>query len=166
MAAYRLVRAQHGLPVERSSVPVSSAGREASQDQDQAEAQSPSAESFSSPISSPSPFGFVNIDMTMTTIGHLALFNQHVQKSNLPVEWVYLQSDPSIDPSIQLAAGAQGSQQLISPNMIRGMKTTPIWSVQVLVDGQCLGMGKGGTKKVARNEAAKRGLRNMGIYVW
>lgn len=165
MAAYRLVRAQHGLPVDYSSAPVPPAGREPPQDPDQAEAQSSSVES-SSHISSPSPFGFVNIDMTMTTVGHLALFNQHVQKSNLSVEWVYLQSDPPIDPSIQFAAGAQGSQQLISPNMMKGMKTTPIWSVQVLVGGQCLGMGKGGTKKVARNEAAKRGLRNMGIYVW
>lgn len=77
-----------------------------------------------------------------TTIGHLALFNQQVQKANRAVEWVY--SD-----------GAEGE----------GTKTTPVWVVKVFVDGQCLGRGKGGTKKGARNEAAKEGLVGLGIYV-
>lgn len=77
-----------------------------------------------------------------TTIGHLALFNQHVQKANKAVEWVY--SD-----------GGEGE----------GKQTTPIWLVKVFVDGECLGKGKGGTKKVARNEAAKQGLEGLGVYV-
>ena len=38
------------------------------------------------------------------------------------------------------------------------------WIMSVLVDGQCLGKGKGGTKKKARNEAAKEGLECLGVY--
>lgn len=79
---------------------------------------------------------------TSTTIGHLALFNQHLQKSNQAVEWIY--SD-----------GGEGE----------GTKTTPVWVVKVLVDGECFGTGKGGTKKAARNEAAKEGLKALGIFV-
>jgi len=40
-----------------------------------------------------------------------------------------------------------------------------VWVVEVLVDGKCLGKGKGGTKKGARNEAAKEGLESLGIHV-
>ncbi len=49
--------------------------------------------------------------------------------------------------------------------MARGLKTTPVWYVKVVVDGGCLGHGKGGTKKLARNEAAKLGLRALGVHV-
>ncbi|KAE9383135.1 hypothetical protein BT96DRAFT_1009603 [Gymnopus androsaceus JB14] len=109
---------------------------------------------------SPSPFGYVNIDMTMTgPIGHLALFNQHTQKSNRAVEWIYSEVNPEVDPA------AQGSLQLISPSMMKGMKTTPIWIVKVVVDGECLGQGKGWSKRVARIEAAKLGLRSLGVSV-
>jgi len=66
-----------------------------------------------------------------------------VQKANRVVEWVY--SD-----------GGNGES---------GTKTTPVWVVSVLVDGECLGKGKGGTKKAARNEAAKEGLVNLGVHV-
>jgi len=48
---------------------------------------------------------------------------------------------------------------------MRGIKFTPVWVVEVLVNGKCLGRGKGGTKKVARNEAAKLGLQSLGIHV-
>ena len=75
------------------------------------------------------------------SIGHLSLFNQYVQQRNLPVEWVYKDS-----------AG-------------EGTKTTPIWVVRAMVDGKCLGRGRGSTKKAARNEAAKEGLQQMGVYV-
>jgi ribonuclease-3 len=77
-----------------------------------------------------------------TTIGHLALFNQHLQKKK--VEWVY---------------SNVGDNEL-------GNKTTPVWMVKVLVDGVHFGEGKGGTKKAARNEAAKQGLEKLGIIVW
>jgi ribonuclease-3 len=65
-----------------------------------------------------------------------------VQKANQAVEWVY--SD-----------GGDG----------QSTKTTPVWVVKVLVDGKCLGKGKGGTKKAARNEAAKEGLESLGVHV-
>lgn len=40
-----------------------------------------------------------------------------------------------------------------------------MWVVSVFVDGECLGKGKGGTKKAARNEAAKEGLVSLGVHV-
>jgi ribonuclease-3 len=91
----------------------------------------------------------------MTTTGHLALFNQHLQKSNRSVEWKY--SDPLKDGD---------SDQNVSPEMTKGMKTTPVWCVKVLVDGEVYGNGRGSNKKAARNEAAKVGLEKMGIHVW
>ncbi|KAI0660732.1 ribonuclease III [Cubamyces menziesii] len=76
-----------------------------------------------------------------TSIGHLSLFNQHLQQQCKAIEWVYSDS-----------AG-------------EGTKTTPIWIVRAMVDGECLGRGRGSTKKAARNEAAKEGLVKLGIPV-
>ena len=45
-------------------------------------------------------------------------------------------------------------------------KTTPVWYVKVLIDGDLYARGKGNTKKAARNEAAKVGLERLGIKVW
>jgi len=121
--AYAIVRKQHGLPPLPTSTPPSSV--------------------IKPPWTIPSSLS-INYTPTpiSTTIGHLALFNQHLQKANRAVEWKY--SD-----------GAEGE----------GTKTTPVWVVEVLVDGKCLGKGKGGTKKGARNEAAKEGLESLGIHV-
>lgn len=120
--AYSLVRAQHGLS---SSTPPPQTG-----EQD----------------------GTANVQalddlarMTLsgsTTIGHLSLFNQHIQKADKAVEWVY--SDGGIG---------------------EGKKNTPIWAVTVMVDGESFGHGKGLSKKAARNEAAKQGLEGLGIHV-
>ena len=74
-------------------------------------------------------------------VGHLSLFNQHLQQQSKSIEWVYVDS-----------AG-------------EGTKTTPIWVVRAMIDGECLGRGRGSTKKAARNEAAKEGLIALGIYV-
>ncbi|KAJ3812017.1 ribonuclease III [Lentinula aff. lateritia] len=125
VSAYRIVRTQHGLSAD-SQPPRS---HKSLDDQN---------------VPSRSPFGDVNRDMTMTTVGHLALFNQHIQKSNQPVEWIY---------------------DSTNPEMMKGMKATTIWSVRVIVNGKCLGKGRGGTKKLARNEAAKLGLTSLGIHV-
>ncbi|KAJ3851733.1 ribonuclease III [Lentinula lateritia] len=125
VSAYRIVRTQHGLSAD-SQAPRS---HKSLDDQN---------------VPSRSPFGDVNRDMTMTTVGHLALFNQHIQKSNQPVEWIY---------------------DSTNPEMMKGMKATTIWSVRVIVNGKCLGKGRGGTKKLARNEAAKLGLTSLGIHV-
>ncbi|KAF9238836.1 ribonuclease III [Melanogaster broomeanus] len=78
---------------------------------------------------------------TPTTTGHLALFNQQLQKARREVEWLY------------------------SDGVGQGTDTTPIWVVRVEVDGEVFGKGRGGTKKAARNEAAKEGLVRMGIVV-
>lgn len=75
------------------------------------------------------------------SIGHLSLFNQHLQQQLKSIEWVYSDS-----------AG-------------EGTRTTPIWVVRAMVDGECLGRGRGSTKKAARNEAAKEGLAKLGIAV-
>lgn len=124
--AYSIVRTQHGLP----PLPTPES--------------TPLLISVRPPwATSPLPIAYNTAYTPMSsTIGHLALFNQHVQKGNRAVEWVY--SD-----------GAEDG----------GTKTTPVWVVKVLVDGKCLGRGKGGTKKGARNEAAKEGLVGLGIYV-
>jgi len=77
-----------------------------------------------------------------TTSGHLSLFNQHIQKAEKTVEWVY-------------SGGSSNESK----------RTTPVWGVKVMVDGECLGQGKGLSKKAARNEAAKQGLEGLGVYV-
>lgn len=123
--AYTLTRTQHGLPPlpTPSSSPPTSAGKHDG-------------------TGTPPALDLARMTQESTTIGHLSLFNQHVQKADRTVEWVY--SD-----------GGNGE----------GKKTTPIWVVKVLVDGECLGQGRGGTKKAARNEAAKEGLEGLGVYV-
>jgi len=133
-AAYNVVRAQHGLP------PISSSPRSEG-------AVSPTSSSSSS---SP-PLG------TDPTTGHLALFNQQLQKSSKRVEWVYSEEHPFGDGA---GASADGNGSLV-----HGNKTTPVWYGQVLVDGIVYGRGRGTTKKAAKNEAAKQGLLHMGITV-
>ncbi|KAF9649367.1 ribonuclease III [Thelephora ganbajun] len=76
-----------------------------------------------------------------TSVGHLALFNQRLQQESKRVEWVYTDS-----------AG-------------EGTKTTPVWVVRAIVDGNCVGRGRGSTKKAAKNEAAKEGLIKLGVDI-
>lgn len=83
---------------------------------------------------------------TRTTAGHLALFNQHLQRGNPTVEWAYS-----------------------SPDGV-GTSTTPVWEAAVIVNGEEYGRGRGNTKQNAKNEAAKVGLkrfdrRNQETYV-
>ncbi|KAF9464826.1 ribonuclease III domain-containing protein [Collybia nuda] len=130
-AAYHIVRKEHGLPPMPTPSPSPSPG------------SSPVAQSTSTEL------------MPTTTIGHLALFNQHLQKHNCQVEWIY--SDKGFDNEDPNAP---------KDTLIRGTKTTPVWFVKVMVDGTFYGRGRGNTKKAARNEAAKGGLEMMGIFVW
>ncbi|KAG1752427.1 ribonuclease III domain-containing protein [Suillus paluster] len=118
--AYKRVREQHRLPPLEPAALVA-----------------PDTVLASPPPSPPQHRSSVN----PTTIGHLALFNQQLQKANRVVEWIY----------------ADGTGE--------GTKTTPIWIVTCEVDGEVYGHGQGGTKKAARNEAAKEGLKKMGIEV-
>lgn len=93
--------------------------------------------------------------MPTPTVGHLALFNQQLQKANRLVEWVYSDGEPF----------GNGTKDL-GDVFMRGTKTTPVWTVRVMVDGELYGRGTGNTKKAARNEAAKEGLEKMGVFVW
>jgi len=94
-------------------------------------------------------------------IGHLALFNQHLQKSNREVEWIY--SDGSSCSGGDVGGAGYNDMGLPAEVMICGTKTTPVWYVKVLVDGTLHGRGRGNTKRAARNEAAKEGLCKLGI---
>ena len=93
------------------------------------------------------------------TIGHLALFNQHLQKANRQVEWIYSNGgDPQDNGYTDMG---------LSPDLaIISTKTTPVWYVKVMVDGEFHGRGRAINKKAARNEAAKEGLHKLGIMVW
>jgi len=73
------------------------------------------------------------------TLGHLGLFNQRLQQQNKSIEWVF---DDTITEST---------------------KATPFWAAKAVVDGDCWGTGRGNTKKTAKNEAAKQGLKRMGF---
>ncbi|KAI0032950.1 ribonuclease III domain-containing protein [Vararia minispora EC-137] len=74
-------------------------------------------------------------------IGHLGLFNQRLQQSNRAVEWVFADS------------------------VGEGTKATPVWVARAMVEGQEWGAGRGNTKKAAKNEAAKTGLKRLGVDV-
>lgn len=74
----------------------------------------------------------------MQAVGHLSLFNQTLAQRGKFVEWVFQ------DTGVQ--------------------SRTPMWYVEALVDSRCVGKGKGGTKKVAKNEAARHALIYLGVY--
>lgn len=96
-----------------------------------------------------------------TTAGHLALLNQHLQKGGERVEWVISDQDPfGVDD------GAAAAVATPADVFARGNKATPVWSVQVVVDGEVYGRGRGNTKKTAKNDAAKQALVRMGVVVW
>jgi len=141
LAAYQIVRQQHGLPAMPPSF-MGGATRLPGRD--------PSA---------PSQIFTDSSELfNTTTIGHLALFNQQLQKANRQVEWIYSNGG---DP------GNGYADMGLSPDLaIKGTKTTPVWYVKVLVDGVFHGRGRANTKKAARNEAAKEGLQMLGIVVW
>lgn len=117
--AYKHVRIQHGLSPEPTSPAPSGA---------------PLPGTPPSSGSRPAP------GRSSANIGHLSLFNQHLQQRGKSIEWVWKESE------------GQGS------------RTTPIWVVQAKVDGDCIGRGRGSTKKAAKNEAAKEGLQRLGIF--
>lgn len=70
--------------------------------------------------------------------GHLSLFNQTLTQRGRFVEWVF--SDAS------------------------SQARTPMWDVEALVDSRCIGRGRGGTKKAAKNDAARQALVYLGVY--
>ncbi|CAL1700256.1 unnamed protein product [Somion occarium] len=142
--AYRLVRIQHGLPPDPpppnpTRRVVISPSSSSSSTPSSGQGHSPSMQNVSMPFaptwSTPPP------SRIAASTGHLSLFNQHLQQKCKHIEWVYSDS-----------AG-------------EGTRTTPIWVVRAMVEGKCLGRGRGSTKKAAKNEAAKEGLQNLGVLI-
>ena len=134
--AYRIVRVQHGLPPDPDP-PYPTIALAFSQAQN----NSPLANGAENPRPTPPTWSIPPPPRIPGNVGHLSLFNQYLQQQCKNIEWVYSDS-----------AG-------------EGTKTTPIWVVRAMVDGECLGRGRGSTKKAARNEAAKEGLLALGVYV-
>ncbi|KAH0840165.1 ribonuclease III [Lanmaoa asiatica] len=152
--AYICVRTEHGLPplpapvspplAPSTSVSSTSSASSSSSDTTSSPPSPEGSRKSTSITSTPAhrnPHHHPHASGTPTTTGHLALFHQQLQKTRREVEWVY-------DDAVA-----------------EGTTTTPIWVVRVEVDGEVFGRGKGGTKKAARNEAAKEGLVRMGIVV-
>ncbi|KAF7352356.1 Phosphoadenosine phosphosulfate reductase [Mycena venus] len=152
--AYDAVRMEHGLlPVSVGTSAVSPAHNGTG-----LQPTSPAPSSHSSGAG----------DGSITT-GHLALFNQRLQKGDARVEWVYSDQHPFGESNeLHPGAAAENGNDNAPDRFARahGNKSTPVWSVQVLVDGEVYGRGRGNTKKAARNEAAKQGLVRMGVAVW
>ncbi|KAF5320911.1 hypothetical protein D9619_000729 [Psilocybe cf. subviscida] len=166
--------------------------------------------SISSPPPHPEPRDLAN----MPTIGHLALFNQQIQRTNRQVEWIYsdgtevmvaddddantnaataaddgdsgsvatsdsdgkssdtmsesdLLKGRTLDgaPAFKKRKSAYTAVALPREVLTKGSKATPVWYVKVMVDGEYYGRGRGISKKAARNEAAKEGLKALGIEV-
>ncbi|KAI0677285.1 ribonuclease III [Trametes maxima] len=133
--AYRVVRVQHGLsPEPPYPYPPTRYARS-----DTSNTPPPGGNGTSGQM--PQTWSIPPPPRMPASIGHLSLFNQHLQQQCKSIEWVYTDS-----------AG-------------QGTKTTPIWVVRAMVEGECLGHGRGSTKKAARNEAAKEGLVKLGIPV-
>ncbi|KAF8165741.1 ribonuclease III domain-containing protein, partial [Crassisporium funariophilum] len=145
-AAYHIARQQHGLPPMPPSFHLGPTMRSMS-------GAPTTIPAVAAPHPEPSEL------LNMPTIGHLALFNQHLQKTSRQVEWIYSDGGEPL-------GNGYADVGLPPGDVIKGTKTTPVWYVKVMVDGIYHGRGRGNTKKAARNEAAKEGLEKMGIRVW
>ncbi|KAL0950144.1 hypothetical protein HGRIS_010140 [Hohenbuehelia grisea] len=181
--AYTIVRRQHGLPATPSLAPPApwrslSSQSSSSQSSTNGPPDTPpgSVGPESAAVSvSPSPVSFSaaedGADAGSAPIGHLALFNQHIQKTNREIEWVYSDGDGFgfdgfTGDEKNPAAERTGNAPEGGNSTRRGTKTTPVWMVTALVGGEDFGNGMGTSKKAARNEAAKKGLVKLGIVVW
>ncbi|KAJ7068789.1 hypothetical protein C8F01DRAFT_1247277 [Mycena amicta] len=102
--------------------------------------------------------------------GHIVLFNQTLQKlSRQNVEWRFLGGEPALQ-AMPVSVAPEDAQMRAALDAYReahalGNKVTPVWSAQVTVDGELYGRGIGNTKRAAKNEAAKQGLRILGVTV-
>jgi len=83
---------------------------------------------------------FIPPNIQTSLVGYLSLFNEHCKQKDLLVEWKYC-------------------------DVPGGTKATPIWTVDVSINGEHAGTGQGHTKKTARNEAAKQGLKYLGVVL-
>ncbi|KAF8958470.1 ribonuclease III domain-containing protein [Flammula alnicola] len=125
MAAYDIARQQHGLPPMPPSVQLVRPFNNLNPKVNMGQGGSPG------PHPEPSEL------MNMPTIGHLALFNQHLQKTNRQVEWIYSGGSEQSDATGYSDVG------LPPEVLIKGTKATPVWYVKVMVDGDFYGRGRG-----------------------
>ncbi|KAK7062186.1 Phosphoadenosine phosphosulfate reductase [Favolaschia claudopus] len=147
--AYAAVRGEHGLPPLHIAAP------------------SPDSGITGSP-SSPAPSSHSSGDWNGNgggNIGHLALFNQRLQNGEARVEWLFSDLHPFGEGPGAADVHGMGNNGSASFVGVQGNKSTPVWSAQVLVDGEVYGRGRGNTKKAAKNEAAKHGLARLGVVV-
>ncbi|KAJ8517969.1 hypothetical protein ONZ45_g4915 [Pleurotus djamor] len=176
--AYKIVRTHYGLSPQTGSRP-----RPRRPIHHYTSSSASSSTEIDSPDRSPSPpyprGGGMDVDVYEDTahstmaIGHLALFNQQLQKSDLDVEWVYSEDDGhNVDTSIakrsDVPVGAISTGRNVTHTNVNGnakRSTTPMWTVQAMVNGELYGKGKGTSKKAARHVAAKEGLARLGFNV-
>ncbi|KAL0070093.1 hypothetical protein AAF712_002580 [Marasmius tenuissimus] len=174
MAAYNMIRAQHGLPPISQAFPGDPPSLSES-------SSSPSSSPTPSPPSSPQsesgaelPLRHAGYSNPEVQIGYLALFNQTVGKKNLSLEWRYDPLNQYIDRTSNVASGSGGGggRQGVNQNFFfdpaiarKSANMTPVWIVKAMINGECYGEGKGATKKAAKNNAAKMGLQKLGVAV-
>jgi ribonuclease III len=152
--AYKIVRAHHGLPPLDTALNPSPYNPSAS---------SPSESTALTPPSTPqrsiSSGGYTPPTPPMES-GYLPLFNQYIAQQHKFVEWVFTTASPA-DPM-----GTRTNPIRIDMKALkRSAKTTPIWHVKAMLDGECVGRGKARTKKGAKNEAARKALIKLGVEV-
>lgn len=150
-AAYDKVRQLHGLqPRDRPSAPVGS----------------------STENSPPLPEEYVTYTPpAKDTSGHLALLNQELQKKGRMVEWHYTAGDVFGYKEQEKSAGVgsgpgpetSGSAQQSEFQGGKGTQGTPVWTATLVVDGEQITVGRGISKKAARNAAAVEGLMKLQI---
>ncbi|TFK28930.1 ribonuclease III [Coprinopsis marcescibilis] len=171
--AYMCVRKQHSLP----PLPPSSQSLAMNGQYGLSASASGNANGWGESDSHDDGYGAVG-----PTVGHLALFNQQLQRTNRQVEWIYSDGQEPLGTTTTIGTatthtgatdGGEGNKEnkwYSDPGVpahlrIKGTQVTPVWYVKVLVDGEFYGRGRGNTKRVARNEAAKEGLIKLGIDV-
>ncbi|KAF9266277.1 ribonuclease III [Marasmius fiardii PR-910] len=159
IAAYDFIRTQHGLPPHAQS-------RAQPEPLSISESSSSSDSSSPSPPSSPGPelgdldsrhSGYVHPEVQP---GYLALFNQIVAKKSLPLEWIFIKQRLATQGAERNNGGpSQGF------SLHETFQSTPIWIAKAMVNGKCYGEGSGRTKQAAKNEAAKKGLEELGTPI-
>ncbi|KAG6378964.1 hypothetical protein JVT61DRAFT_13251 [Boletus reticuloceps] len=133
--AYIRVRTQHGLPPLPAPVsPPLTPSTSASSDSMPASKEPKKSTGTTSTPAHRTPEHHPPASGTPTTTGHLALFNQQLQKTKREVEWVY---DDCVAESTT---------------------TTPIWAVRVEVDGEVFGHGKGRTRNRRGTKPPRKAL--------
>ncbi|EIN10970.1 ribonuclease III [Punctularia strigosozonata HHB-11173 SS5] len=153
---YSIVRAQHGLPpLEPAIRPTVTASSTSSSSM-----TSPALTPPSTPQKPAHTSGYITPPSPRQAEGgYLPLFNQHMAQQDKNIEWVFTTASTTAEPG-----ATRGNPIRIDVKAVRRTaKTTPVWHVKAMLDGKCIGRGRGQTKKAAKNDAAKRALIEMNV---